>query len=137
MENFPLPLTAIATLVTMILYMWITLNVARARTRYGVVAPHVTGDETFQRIYRVQCNTVEQLALFLPMLWLTAVLTTDWYAAAVGGFWVLGRFLYAVGYYRNARSRRLGFNLNLLALVLLFCAAAGALVEPQLKLLMQ
>ena len=129
MGTFPFPLTVLATLATMVLYGWITANVGRARTRYNVPAPHVTGSEDFQRVYRVQCNTVEQLALYLPLLWLAAALTHDWYAALVGALWIFGRYLYAIGYYSDAGKRRLGFMLNLFALALLFggCAWAEAL----------
>jgi glutathione S-transferase len=46
----------------------------RAREKYGIKAPSVTGHENFERAYRVQMNTVEQMVFFLPALWLCAVL---------------------------------------------------------------
>ena len=59
------PFTATVTLVALLLYFVIIGSVARARARYGVKAPAVTGNEHFERAYRIQMNTLEQMALFL------------------------------------------------------------------------
>ena len=40
----------------------------KARVRYGIAAPATTGDPTFERYFRVQQNTMEQLILFLPAI---------------------------------------------------------------------
>ena len=64
--------TAAVTLLALLLYLVIGLNVAEARIKYKVRAPAVTGDEHFDRAYRVQMNTLEQMTFFLPSLWLCA-----------------------------------------------------------------
>jgi glutathione S-transferase len=87
--------TAAATLLALLLHLVLTMRVGRARARYGIKAPAVTGNEHFERAYRIQMNTVEQMVFFLPALWLCAVLLSD-IAAAVGGLiWVIGRAVYA------------------------------------------
>ena len=48
------------------------------------LAPAVTGNEYFERAYRVHINTLEQMVFFLPSMWLYAMLLTD-KGAAVGG----------------------------------------------------
>jgi hypothetical protein len=73
--------TALATISTLILYFVLGMNVARARAKYGIAAPAIQGDPAFERVFRVQQNTVEALVLFLPALWLFAWYVSDLWAA--------------------------------------------------------
>jgi glutathione S-transferase len=125
----PYNLPAVAACLTLLLYLVITLRVGQARNRFGVRAPATTGHPVFERAFRVQMNTLEQLALFLPAMFLfSAYVSPLW--AGVGGFvWVAGRTWYAVGYFQAADRRRFGYLIGLLASVaLLIGAAAGAIV---------
>ena len=65
-----LPLTSLVTLFVLILLSLTAFNVGRARGRYGVKAPAVSGHEMFERAFRVQMNTLEGVVLMLPALWL-------------------------------------------------------------------
>jgi glutathione S-transferase len=85
------PYTATVTLVALLLYFVIIGSVARARVQYGIKAPAVTGNEHFERAYRIQMNTLEQMALFLPALWLYAAYVSDRGAAVGGLVWVVSR----------------------------------------------
>jgi glutathione S-transferase len=76
--------TAAVTLLALLLYLVIGLNVGEARIKYKVRAPAVAGNEHFERAYRVQMNTLEQLAFFIPSMWLCALYLSD-IAAAAGG----------------------------------------------------
>ena len=93
--------TEAVTLLTLLVYLVVSLNVARARGKYGVKAPAVTGNEHFERAYRVQMNTLEQMVFFLPSMWLYALLLTDKGAAVGGLIWVIGRVIYSVSDVRN------------------------------------
>ena len=110
-------LPAFATCCALLLYLALSLNVSRARGRYGIAAPATTGHPEFERRFRVQQNTAEQLILFLPSLWLFAFLVSAAGAAALGLLWVAARALYALGYYRRAERRGIGYA------VALFCSA--------------
>ena len=79
-----LPLTSLVTLLILVLMFATGLNVARARGRYGIKAPAVTGHEMFERAYRIQMNTLENSAILLPALWLYAGFIGDRGAAAMG-----------------------------------------------------
>lgn len=107
-----MPFVAIVTVLALLQFLWLGLQVASARTRYGVAAPATTGNEIFERHFRVHMNTQEQLVMFLPALWIFAVYISPLWAAALGVVFILGRAIYAMSYVRDPRSRSLGFGLT-------------------------
>ncbi len=121
--------TAAVTLAALLVYFALTVNVGRARTRYGIKAPAVTGNEKFERAYRVQMNTLEQLVFFLPALWLYAMLVSDAGAAVGGLIWVIGRIIYALAYPRDPATRGRGVTITMLAQAGLFLGAAYGVVR--------
>ncbi len=114
---------ALVTLLSLLLYLATLLQVGRARGRHGVVAPAMTGHPEFERLARVQANTLEGLIVFLPSLWLFAGYLEPRAAAAIGGVWVAGRLLYAVTYARDASSRGAGFLIQGVATLALLLGA--------------
>jgi glutathione S-transferase len=121
--------TAAATLLTLLLYGGVSYNVAMARGRYKVKAPAVTGNENFERAYRVQMNTLEQLMFFLPSMWLYAVTLNDVGAAVGGLIWIVGRLIYAFSYLKDPATRSSGFTIAFVAAVGLFLGAAYGVVR--------
>ena len=102
--------------------------VARARTRYNVPAPAVSGHEVFERYFRVQMNTLEQLVVFLPAILLFGRYVSAPVAAALGALFIIGRALYFQGYVRAPQKRHFGFVLSAFPnLALLIGALLGAL----------
>jgi glutathione S-transferase len=106
--------------------------VGQARTKHGIKAPAVTGNEHFERAYRVQMNTVEQMVFFLPALWLYALLVSDVGAAVSGLIWVIGRAIYAVSYVRDPSSRHVGAMITVLVQFALFLGAAYGVVRAMI-----
>lgn len=109
----------IVMLLTLLQYFYFSMAVGRARYRYGVKAPATTGNEDFERVYRVQMNTLELLAIFLPALWAFALFVSPIWAAGLGVVFIVGRLLYFLGYVKAADKRSLGFGLSFLATVFL------------------
>jgi uncharacterized membrane protein YecN with MAPEG domain len=102
----------------------------QARGRYGVAAPATTGHPIFERHFRVQQNTVEQLAIFLPALFLFAMFWSHAVAAVLGLVFILGRALYARGYVIDPARRGPGFLLTITANTLLLLGGiVGAALE--------
>lgn len=112
-----LPYAALITLLVLLLIVGVTVNVGRARVRYGIKAPAVSGHEMFERAYRVQMNTLESTMIMLPALWLCAGFYHDGRAAVLGAVWVIARIWYAVAYLREPASRGGGFMLSFLSFV--------------------
>jgi glutathione S-transferase len=115
--------SAAVTLLALLVYSGIIVQVAQARARYKIAAPAVDGHPGFARAYRVQQNTVEQLVLFLPALWLCALTIGDPWAALVGLLWPIGRLVYARAYLADPARRGPGFLLSLLPSILLLLGA--------------
>jgi len=126
-------LPALTTLVALLLYVVVTANVGRARGKYKIEAPAVTGHPDFERVHRVQVNTLEQLVAFLPALWLFALYTSPAWASVLGSVWIAGRAIYAVGYYRAAEKRSLGFGIGIAAFSVLWLGAAWGVVRTLLQ----
>ncbi|RZS52180.1 MAPEG family protein [Sphaerotilus mobilis] len=96
--------------------------VGKARARYGVHAPAVTGDPMFERNYRVQMNTLELLVALLPALYLAARYWPADVVAGVGAVYLVGRLIYRQAYLRAPGSRSLGFALSALPILALLGA---------------
>ena len=121
-------LPAFITVLALLLYAGVCGNVLRVRRRSGIRAPAVTGAADFERAFRVQQNTLEQLVLFLPALWLFCFFLSPLWGAGIGLVWIIGRILYAVCYLRDPESRIPGFAIGWAsALILLIGAVVGVL----------
>jgi glutathione S-transferase len=120
--------TAIVTCLAILFYVYTLIRVSKARTAYGVKVPATSGNPDFERVFRVQMNTLEWMPIFLPSLWLFAVYISDWGAAALGLVWIAGRILYMTGYERAAEKRGSGFAVQALANSVLLFGALGAIV---------
>jgi glutathione S-transferase len=105
-------LTALVTCLAILMYFLFSFQVGKARATYGIKAPAVSGNPDFERIYRVQMNTLEWMPAFLPALWLFAIYVSDAIAAALGIVWIIGRVLYMMGYAKAANKRGPGFAIQ-------------------------
>jgi glutathione S-transferase len=124
---------SLVTIVALIMFFVVTINVGRARAKYGIKAPEMAGNPDFERVVRVQQNTLEQLSLFLPALWIFAYFVSPIAAAALGAIWVIGRIIYAWGYYQAAEKRGPGFGISSLASIILLLGSLIGIVLNLVK----
>jgi len=111
-------------------YAVFVVMAGQARGRYGVAAPATTGHPDFERRFRVQQNTVEQLVIFLPALFLFARFVSESLAAVLGLVFIVGRALYARGYIVDPARRGPGFLLTFGAnVILLLGGIVGVILE--------
>ena len=125
--------TSFITLLTILLMLVLSFNVGRARGKYQVKAPAVSGHELFDRAYRVQLNTIENVLMFLPALWLYAVFLGDKGAGDSGVIWLVARVWYAVSYQLNPAKRGLGFLISILVIAGLWTGAAYGMFHQLMK----
>lgn len=119
---------ALVTLLLLAQFMAFTMLVGAARGRTGVKAPAVTGHEDFERAYRVQVNTLEQLAVTIPALWLSGWYFSPLVAALLGLLFFLGRVLYRAGYVKAPEKRGPGFGIGFLATLGLILTALWGVI---------
>ena len=128
-------LSAIVTLLAVVLYFYMGVRVGQMRTKHGVKAPATSGHPEFERAFRVHYNTMESLVVFLPLLWLAtfyftpAFYTLAWLPAALGLAWIVGRILYMNGYMAEPDKRGVGFGVASLAQLLLLILAIAGIVR--------
>jgi len=121
---FAHPWTGFATVFILGVYFWNMIRIGKARKEHNISAPEMTGPEAFNRVIRVHANMIEQMVIFLPLLWLFAITYVDIYAACVGLLFAIGRIIYSLGYYEAADKRGTGFMIGFIALMI---AAVGSL----------
>ena len=114
-----MPYVAIVTVVALLQFFWFGWQVGVARGKYNIAAPAVSGNETFERVFRVHVNTLEQLVVFLPALWIFAFFISPVWAAALGVVYIIGRAVYARSYVNDPKRRSAGFAMSALPQLLL------------------
>ena len=119
--------TALITCLAILFYFYTCMRVGHARATYHVKAPAISGNPDFERVFRVQMNTLEWLPIFLPALWLFAIYVSDLYAALAGLVWIIGRILYMTGYEQAAEKRGRGFAIQALAAFVLLLGSLGTI----------
>jgi uncharacterized membrane protein YecN with MAPEG domain len=122
-------LVAIVAAIALAEYAVFLVQCGQARGRFGVAAPATHGHPVFERYFRVQQNTIEQLVIFLPSLFLFAWYVSTRWALPLGLVFIVGRALYARGYVADPAKRGPGFLLTIAAnAVLLLGGIIGALL---------
>ena len=110
---------ALVTLLLIIQYMVFMALSGFARTKANIEAPAMTGDETYERASRVHVNTLEQLMITLPTMWVCAYFFRVDVAAALGLIFFVGRLIYSAAYRKNPPKRATGMVIGFLANVAL------------------
>jgi glutathione S-transferase len=120
--------TALVTCLAVLVYFMTGIQVGKARATYGIKAPAISGNPNFERVLRVQMNTLEWMPIFLPALWLFAIYISDVLAAALGVVWIAGRVVFMIGYTKAASKRGSGFAIQGGAAAILWLGATGTIL---------
>ena len=107
-------ITAILTVLVLLQYTWFGIQVGSMRGKHEVKAPAIVGAPEFERMFRVHYNTLEQLVVFLPAVWLFGFMVNHLWGAGFGVVYLAGRFLYRAEYMKEPASRGLGFSMTFL-----------------------
>ena len=121
---------AFIILLALAQYLYFTMRVGLARGKFGVKAPATSGHEIWERVYRVQQNTLEQLVMFIPAMIAFSMYASSRWALLPGVLFLIGRQLYSFEYVKNPDSRTPGMALSLLSNVVL---VIGALIGLAFK----
>ncbi|MBD8879416.1 MULTISPECIES: MAPEG family protein [Rhodanobacter] len=125
-------LPALVVLLAVLLQFGTMFAVGRARGKYGIKAPAISGHPDFERAYRVQMNTLEAVLLFLPTLWVAVHYGYGGWAGVAGLVWIVGRVWYALAYLQDAARRGGGFALGMVGWAATLLMALAGLVRALL-----
>ncbi len=106
--------TAIVTILALLQFVFFSVQVGSMRGKHKVSAPAVSGPPEFERVFRVQQNTMEQLVVFLPALWMFSHFVNPLWGASFGVVFIIGRFIYRAEYLKDPSSRSPGFMITFL-----------------------
>jgi glutathione S-transferase len=120
-----MPLVQIVLTLALVQFLFFCFAVGKARGTYKVAAPATTGNEMFERYFRVQMNTLELLVIFIPSTLISAQYFGAYVVAGLGVIYLIGRMIYFTNYVKDPKSRSMGYGLSALPVLVLL---AGALV---------
>jgi glutathione S-transferase len=116
-------------LLALLQYVFFTGRVGMARGKYNVNAPACEGDEAWNRLFRIQQNTMEQLIIFIPATFAFAYYLSELWVLVPGLGFMIGRFLYSAEYRKDPKTRTPGMAITLLSNVVLVLGALYGLVK--------
>ena len=99
---------SLVIILALLEYFFFVAMVGAARGKYSINAPATTGDPNFERIFRVQQNTLEQLVIFIPAIYLFGLYVHATAAAAIGLLFLIGRAIYYKAYITDPVTRTIG-----------------------------
>jgi uncharacterized MAPEG superfamily protein len=116
--------TALALLQTFV-YAFL---VGKARGKYGVSAPAMSGDPNFEREFRVHQNSVENLVLVIPAMWIFGTYVHSMTAAGLGLLYIVSRIIYRNAYLKDPNSRSTGFTIGAVCTLTLILGSVVGIV---------
>ena len=116
-------------LLALLQYVYFTIRVGASRGKHHIDAPSCKGDETWERMFRVQQNTMEQLVVMIPASFAFAYYVNAQWVLLPGAIFIVGRFLYSAEYVKDPKTRVPGMSLTLLANVILVLGSLGAVLK--------
>lgn len=124
--------TAIVTVLILLQLFAFAFLVGRQRAKHGIKAPAIAGHPEFERAFRAHQNTVEQLVIFLPGMWIYATFGNPLIAAGAGVVFIVGRQIFRTAYVADPAKRSTGFAIGMLATAFV---VIGGLIAAVLDLL--
>ena len=128
--------TAIVTLLIGFFYFYTGFRVGNLRGKHNILAPATSGHPEFDRAFRVQLNTLEQMGLILPFMWVAAFypIRWGWLAPMFGFIWIIARVLYMRSYMADPNKRLIGAMLTGLTSVVIGVIAVIGVLSAWLAL---
>lgn len=125
-------LVTIITALALIQFVFFGIQVGKMRGKHEVKAPEMTGHPEFMRMFRIHQNTMEQLVVFVPSLWMFAHYFDPKWGAGIGLIYIAARTVYFLDYRKDPKSRGRGFGIGFAAMAVLL---VGGIVGAVMKML--
>ena len=118
----------LVAIIAVLQFFFFGAMTGKARRDSGLKAPATTGHEGFERMYRVQMNTLEMLVAFMPALFIAANYWSVLLISGLGLVYIIGRFVYWRAYVSAPKTRGTGFVLSMFPTLLLILLAIVGIV---------
>jgi len=118
----------IVTVLALMQVFVFAFQTGQMRAKHGVSAPAMSGAPEFERMFRVHMNSVEQIVLLVPALWMFGIFVNMQIAAGLGLVYVIGRQVYKAAYLKDPSSRSTGFSIGAIAMTILMLGSLGGAV---------
>ena len=115
MENPDMSNVVLIAAAALLQYLYFTMRAGVGRPKYKVNAPKTVGNDNWERLFRVQQNTMEQLLIFIPSVFGFAYYVSQTWALILGVAFIIGRQLYSFEYISKPDSRVPGMLITLLS----------------------
>lgn len=112
-------------LVALLQYSYFLSKVGYFRAKFEVHAPKTTGNEQWERLFRIQQNTMEQLVIFIPATYFFGIIVSADWVLLPGIVFLIGRAIYSSTYVKNPNGRGLGMILSFIPSVLMILTILG------------
>jgi glutathione S-transferase len=123
-----MPYIELVAILAVIQYLAFVVLAGKARGQSGLKAPTMTGHDGFERMYRVQMNTLETLVAFLPALFLAGKYWPAYVVTGLGAVYLIGRMIYWRSYVKDPSTRSMGFMLSMMPTLALVALAVVGIV---------
>ena len=111
-------------------YFFFVAMEGAARDKYSINASATTGDPNFESIFRVQQNSLEQLVIFIPAIYLFGLYVHATTTAVIGLLFLIGRSIYYKAYITDPATRTIGMVCGVASYaILLLGALIGIILE--------
>jgi glutathione S-transferase len=119
-------------LIALLQFIFFTGRAGFSRGKYDIKAPKTVGNERWERIYRIQQNTIEQLLIFIPGTVIFSLYVSATWVLLPGILFIVGRHIYSRLYLESPENRGPGMVLSFFSNI--FLVIAG-LVGISMKLI--
>ena len=119
-------------LIALLQFIFFTARTGFSRGKYDVKAPKTVGNERWERIYRIQQNTLEQLDIFIPSMVIFSLYVSATWVLLPGILFIAGRHIYSRLYLQSPENRGPGMILSFFSNIAL---VIGNLIGVSLDLL--
>ena len=109
----PYAISALVTVFSSLFAFYLAYNVGMVRMKHKAAPYKHTENDEVWIVNRVHMNTIENMAVYLPLLWVATVFGSAETAGAVGAVWFVSRVWYAFGYLNDPKKRQTPFMLGL------------------------
>ena len=96
-SQFPI----LITIITLFIYQILSLNVSRSRFQNKIPAPITVGNLNFERAYRTHLNFLENMVIFLPLVWICSSFGNNIFYLLSCVFWIIGRVVFSISYIKD------------------------------------